>query len=290
MTRTEPSVAVVIPTYNRRELTLRALESVFAQTRPADEVVVVDDGSTDGTAEAVSKQYPDAVVECVTHGGVSRARNRGVLASRSEWLAFLDSDDQWRADKLELQLEAIDGSGYRIGHCDEIWIRNGRRVNPRERHQKRGGFLYQQCLPLCCISPSAVILERALLDEVEGFNEALPACEDYDLWLRICFQYPVQFLNQPLVTKYGGHDDQLSRTIEAMDRYRVLALEQAFRIPAMRRTDRLATLEILVAKLEVLRQGAAKRGLAATEVYRRKRRHYSLMLEIEEQWKHLGSR
>lgn len=289
---TQTTVAVVIPTFNRPQRTARALRSVVAQTRPADEIVVVDDGSTDGTVEALSKEFsqtdfPSLRIEQCPHRGVSAARNRGVSLTSTEWIAFLDSDDEWAPEKLEVQLEAIAGSGYRIGHCDETWVRNGRRVNPRERHKKRGGFIYRHCLPLCCISPSAVILERSLFDEVLGFDESLPACEDYDLWLKICFQYPVQFIDRRLLTKYGGHDDQLSRSVEALDRFRVRALENAYRIPTMGAGDRVATLEALLERLEILIAGADKRDRKRAAEYRRWSDHYRFLLDLERQWRHL---
>ena len=283
----EATVAVIIPSYNRPRRTTNALRSVLAQTRSADEIVVVDDGSDIDLGSELADEFPRVRVERQQHGGVSAARNHGVEVTSSEWLAFLDSDDEWHPDKLEKQLAAVVGTDYRIAHCDEIWIRNGRRVNPRDRHRKRGGFIYQHCLPLCCISPSAVILRRSLFDEVLGFDESYPACEDYDLWLRICFQYPVQYLDEALLTKYGGHPDQLSRSVEALDRYRARALENAWRLP-LRPQDRVPTLETLIDKLEVLIQGAEKRELAVAEDYRRRRSHYRFMLGLEQDWQHLG--
>lgn len=285
---TQTTVAVIIPTFNRPRRTSRAVRSVLDQTRPADEVIVVDDGSGDHTADAVVSEFlprhaSRLRVERQAHAGVSAARNHGAAMSTAEWLAFLDSDDEWQAEKLEKQVAAIAHSGYRIGHCDELWVRDGRRVNPRDRHLKRGGFIYRHCLPLCCISPSAVILERSLFDEVLGFDESLPACEDYDLWLRVCFQYPVQYLDDPLLTKYGGHEDQLSRSVEALDRYRVKALENAYRLP-LRAGDRAPTLETLLDKLEVLIQGAERRGLSTAADYRRRSDHYRFMLDLEKQW------
>lgn len=285
---TETTVAAIIPTFNRPRRTVRAVHSVLQQTRPAEEIVVVDDGSSDGTAEAVAaafpaRDFPRLRIERREREGVSATRNHGVAASTAEWLAFLDSDDEWHPDKLEKQLAALAHSGYRIAHCDEKWVRDGRRVNPRDRHRKRGGFIYRHCLPLCCISPSAVILERSLFDEVLGFDESLPACEDYDLWLKICFQYPVQYLDEALLTKYGGHEDQLSSSVEALDRYRVRALENAYRLP-LRAGDRTPTLETLVGKLEILIQGAEKRDLRVAQDYRRRLEHYRFMLAMEKQW------
>ncbi len=99
----------------------------------------------------------------------------------------------------------------RVCHTDEIWIRNGRRVNARKKHGKKGGWIFQHCLPLCAMSPSSIMIHRDVFTALGGFDERLPACEDYDLWLRITARYPVLFTRQPLIEKYGGHDDQLSR-------------------------------------------------------------------------------
>ncbi len=275
------SVAAVIPTYNRPQHTVRAVASVAMQTRPPDEILIVDDGSTDNTAAAVRCEFPEVEVIESQRQGVSAARNLGVKESSSDWIAFLDSDDEWKPAKLERQLAAVADSKYRIAHCDEEWIRHGRRVNPRRRHRKQGGYIYRHCLPLCCISPSAVIVERSLLEEMGGFDETLPACEDYDLWLRICARFPVCFLDEKLVVKYGGHDDQLSRSVPALDRYRVRALEQAYRVPGISRADRLATLETMVGKLRILLQGAEKRSHSRASSYREKLKHYQFLLDHE---------
>lgn len=254
-------VSVVIPTYNRQEFVLRALESVAAQTRAPAEVIVVDDGSTDGTAEAIAGRFPG--VRCLRqeNRGVSAARNRGVAVARGDWIALLDSDDEWVPHKLERQVEAIEAApGHRLCHSDEIWIRHGRRVNPRRRHAKAGGRIFQRCLPLCVISPSAVLLERALVVELGGFDESLPACEDYDLWLRICAREPVLFVAEPLVIKHGGHDDQLSRTVPALDRFRIQALENLLASVDLGAEDRSAAIDTLRSKLDIFVAGARRRG------------------------------
>jgi len=253
------SVTVVVPTYQRSEFVLRALESVFRQTRLPQEVVMVDDGSTDGSAELVEQRFPQVRVIRQENRGVSAARNAGIRQARGEWIALLDSDDQWAPTKLERQIEALDGGAYRVCHCDEIWIRHGRRVNPRQRHAKPGGWIYRQCLPLCAMSPSAILIHRSVLAEVGLFDETLPVCEDYDLWLRIAARYPVLYVDELLVTKYGGHSDQLSTSLWGMDRFRVQALQKAWRLLALSRHDRVATLEMLVEKLEILLSGACKR-------------------------------
>ena len=196
------SVSVIIPTFNRKSMIDRAVRSVVSQTVSASEIIVVDDGSTDGTAAYLRRNYSDIEVVEQENLGVSAARNRGVRESLGRWLAFLDSDDAWQPRKLERQLAALDQSdGYRICHTDEIWIRNDRRVNPKLKHRKSGGWIFSNCLPLCVISPSSVLLDRSLLDEIGSFDEGLPACEDYDLWLRICSRHPVLFVDEPLVGK-----------------------------------------------------------------------------------------
>lgn len=254
-------VSVIIPTYNRAHTLKRALDSVRQQTLPADEIIVVDDGSTDNTAALLQTEYPNVVYLPQANAGVSRARNTGIAAARNDWLALLDSDDAWQPQKLERQVEAFQAQNeYRLCHTDEIWIRSGKRVNQMNKHAKRGGWIFQHCLPLCAISPSSVLIHRNLLDDVGLFDETLPACEDYDLWLRIAAKHPVLYLNEPLITKYGGHDDQLSRRHWGMDRFRIQALEKIINHGELNADDRRAALAILEQKLNILLTGARKHG------------------------------
>jgi glycosyltransferase involved in cell wall biosynthesis len=258
------SVTVVIPTFNRAGPLRRALASVVAQTRPPDEIIVVDDGSTDDTARLVSEDFEGVRYLVQDRAGVSAARNRGIAEARGRWIAFLDSDDEWQPSKLERQLAAlVIESTYRICHTEEIWIRRGRRVNPKHRHAKAGGFIFRRCLPLCAMSPSSVIMHRSLIEEIGPFDEDLPVCEDYDMWLRVCSRYPVLFVPQPLVIKYGGHDDQLSRRYWGMDRFRIRALEKVIEQPHLSEGDRLAALDTLINKTGIYAQGARKRGREA---------------------------
>lgn len=255
-----PTVAAIIPVFNRVQILGRALKSVYAQTSPADEVCVVDDGSTDGAREFVEKNFPEAIYCYQRNQGVSAARNRGVAITTSSLLAFLDSDDEWLPGKLQAQLDALtEQDEYRLVHCDEIWIRRGVRVNQMNKHQKGGGDLFQRCLPRCVISPSAVLLERSLLSESGGFDESLPACEDYDLWLKICSRYPVLYLEQALLRKYGGHKDQLSNKYWGMDRFRIHALDKLLRSGTLKREQELAARAMLVRKSKIMMNGASKR-------------------------------
>lgn len=225
-------ISVIIPTYNRADVLSRALDSVLAQTyAKALEVIVVDDGSTDGTAELIIGSYPMVRYIEQANLGVSAARNAGLAVASGDWVALLDSDDEWLPEKLERQFAELDATGLKACHTEEIWIRNGVRVNQMNKHRKVGGWIFEHCLPLCAMSPSSIVIHRSILEAVSSngiaiFDEALPACEDYDLWLRLCSRFEVAYLSEPCIRKYGGHSDQLSRQHWGMDRFRVIALEK----------------------------------------------------------------
>ena len=171
----------------------------------------------------------------------------------------LDSDDEWLPTKLEKQTQAVaQAEDAVLVHTDEIWIRNGIRVNAGKKHQKRGGFIYEHCLPLCCISPSAALINKKALLQLGGFDESLPACEDYDLWLRLCARYPVIYIDEPMLNKYGGHDDQLSTKYWGMDRFRLTALEKILASTSLSPVYRELTLATLLQKAEIMLNGAVK--------------------------------
>ncbi|MCP4996514.1 MAG: glycosyltransferase family 2 protein, partial [Gammaproteobacteria bacterium] len=134
-----------------------------------------------------------------------------------------------------------------------------KRVNQMKKHAKSGGHIFQNCLPLWVISPSSAIIHRDLFNEVGTFDEELPACEDYDLWLRICARHPVAFVEQPQIKKYGGHEDQLSHHYWGMDRFRIQALEKIIQSGVLNHADRTLAVQTLTAKAEILAQGASKR-------------------------------
>ena len=258
------SISVVIPTYNRQHTLARAIESVLDQTAAVDEIIVVDDGSTDQTRDFLSEKYPNVDYYYQPNAGVSAARNKGVSVAKSDWIAFLDSDDQWLEKKIGMQRQAWNQSpSHRIVHSDEIWIRNGVRVNKKNKYRKSGGRIFEDCLSLCAISPSSVVLEKKLLIEVGGFDEALPACEDYDLWLKICSTYSVLLVDTQLLQKFGGDKDQLSATHWGLDRFRVTALHRLLSsryVEALSPNERACAETVLAKKCMILAAGADKRG------------------------------
>ena len=274
-------VTAIITTHNRLELLPRALESVLQQTLPPDEIIVVNDGSTDGTQAWLQQQETGVKVINQSQQGISAARNSAIKAANGQWLAFLDDDDSWLPDKLEKQLQAIKANpGYRLCHGEEIWVRNGKRVNAMHKHRKQGGWIFPQCLPLCVISPSATMIHHSVFDDMGLFDENLPACEDYDLWLRFCAIEPVLFIDTPLITKYGGHDDQLSRKYWGMDRFRLQALEKILNKSALREDYRKLTLQMLIEKTSIYLKGVKKRNKTdeAAE-YETRLQKYQVLLE-----------
>ena len=258
-----PRVSVIVPTFDRAGPVAEALDSVIAQQGVGFELIVVDDGSTDATAEVLAGYGDRITVLRLPHRGVSAARNRGVAASRGDLLAFLDSDDLWRPGKLAAQVAYMDAHPeIAICQTEEIWIRNGRRVNPGRRHRKAAGMIFARSLELCLVSPSAVMMRRALFEATGGFDERLPACEDYDLWLRIGCRHPIGLVAAPLVVKRGGHDDQLSRQ-PGLDRYRIRSLVKLLEAGMLDQVQRQDTVRVLATKCGIYAQGCRRRGREA---------------------------
>ncbi len=260
---TKPLVSAIIPTFNRAQPLIRAVASVLAQSWSNLEIIVVDDGSTDNSAELLHKRFGSRIriLQLPRNRGVSYARNRGFELSRGSFIAFLDSDDLWQSLKTERQLAFMQAApDILISQTDEIWIRNGKRVNPCKHHQKPSGSIFAECLPLCVVSPSAVMMRRRFFTQIGYFDETLPACEDYDLWLRTACRYPIPLLAEKLVTKYGGHDDQLSRIIPALDRYRIRSLIKIISSGILTSSQKTSALATLKPKSKIYLKGCRKRG------------------------------
>ena len=256
-------VSIIIPTFNRAHCVSEAIDSVLAQTFTSYELIVVDDGSTDRTAEVLERYTGRLKPLAIRHAGPSAARNAGIGAARGDYLAFLDSDDLWMPAKLEAQMRFFAANpAARICQTEEIWIRNGIRVNPMKKHKKHSGWIFRQCLPLCIVSPSAVILHRDIFERVGLFDESMLACEDYDLWLRIAALYPIYLLDRPLIIKRGGHADQQSRTVPALDRLRIHALSKLLASGGLTAEQRGLALAELEKKCNLYAGGCRKRGKA----------------------------
>ncbi len=255
------AVSVIIPTYNRATVLEEAVESVLNQTFRNFELLIIDDGSTDHTPQIVEKYRDKIKYLFQINKGPAAARNFGIQNSEGNFICFLDSDDRWLKNKLDVQVDLIRSDpDIKICYTDEIWMRHGVRVNQKHVHRKYSGWIYQKCLPLCIISPSSVMIHREVFDRVGFFDESLIVCEDYDLWLRISRVYPITFIPEPLIIKYGGHRDQLSHQFLGMDVFRIRALEKILAENGLETVDRNATVKMLQKKCTILANGCFKHG------------------------------
>jgi glycosyltransferase involved in cell wall biosynthesis len=256
----KPLVSVIIPTYNRGWIVKEAIDSVLDQDFSDYELIVVDDGSDDNTREILGAYGTAITVLQQPNRGVSAARNRGIAAAAGGLIAFLDSDDLWLPGKLKTQVKFFEENADAVvNQTQEIWIRNGIRVNPKKRHHKFSGMIFERSLALCLVSPSAVMIKKSLFEAVGVFDENLPACEDYDLWLRISCRYPVHLNDFPLIIKRGGHDDQLSKAA-GLDKYRIQSLMKIIDSNLLTPQQYKAAVITLKEKSEVYAGGCRKRG------------------------------
>jgi glycosyltransferase involved in cell wall biosynthesis len=256
----KPLVSVIIPTYNRGWIVQEAIDSVLDQDFRDYELIVVDDGSDDNTREMLSAYGKAITILRQPNRGVSAARNRGIAEAAGQLIAFLDSDDLWLPGKLASQVKFFEENADAVvNQTQEIWVRNGVRVNPKKRHHKFSGMIFERSLALCLVSPSAVMIKKGLFDDVGLFDEQLPACEDYDLWLRISCRYPVHLIDHPLIIKRGGHDDQLSKAA-GLDKYRIQSLIKIIDSDLLTAQQYRAAVFSLKEKCDVYAGGCRKRG------------------------------
>jgi glycosyltransferase involved in cell wall biosynthesis len=255
-----PLVSIIIPTFNRAWSIKRAVDSVLAQNYTNIELIVVDDGSSDATPDILSSYGHAIRIISQTNSGVSAARNRGIAEASGNLIAFLDSDDFWLPKKLSAQVDFfLSHTEALICQTEELWIKNGRRMNPKKRHQKPSGMMFSESLHLCLISPSAVMVRKKLIDDVGMFDETLPACEDYDLWLRVTCRYPVYLIDTPLIVKTGGHPDQLSAS-PSLDKYRIAAILKILKSDHLTQYQYKEAVTVLKQKCKIYLNGCKKRG------------------------------
>ncbi len=260
-----PTVSVIIPAYNRAALLPRAIDSVLSQSGVDFELLVVDDGSSDDTA-AVLRTYGRSLSHISqAHQGVSAARNAGIRAARAPLLAFLDSDDWFLKGKLARQSALmLANPGALVSHTGEKWLRCGRHLNQKKRHRKEGGDIFRRCLELCAVGMSTIMARRELFCRFGMFDESLPCCEDYELWLRVSAGEPFLLVNQPLTVKEGGREDQLSALHRlGMDKYRIYALRKLLKSAALTREQDKQARQELARKCRIYGNGCLKHGRVA---------------------------
>jgi glycosyltransferase involved in cell wall biosynthesis len=259
-------ITTIIPTYNRLPLLREAVLSVLNQRCPPLELVVVDDGSDDGTeayCAAQLQEYPDRFRYLrLPHCGMpGRVRNAGARLASGEYLAFLDSDDLWEAEKLSRQVGFFEEHPeIRICHTREIWRRGERVVSQAGQKHRRSGYLFSDALEKCIIGPSTVMMRRELFEQFGGFREDLEIAEDYELWLRITARYQVGYIDEPLVIKRGGHEDQLSEKYGQIEIFRIRALQLNLEGETFRGEQRELAARELLRKCRIYARGCEKRG------------------------------
>lgn len=281
-------VSVIIPVYNRYRMLRQAVASVLCQTYRDFELIVVDDGSTDGarnigmeglepdmsavplvtdggvrpTPEVEEHAPPSFTYHRVTHTGMpGLVRNHGVKVARGKYIAFLDSDDLWMPHKLELQTALMrEPAAPRISHSRELWLRGGKVVSQASQRHKRDGMLFDDALQKCIIGPSTVVMERSLFVESGGFREDLEIAEDYELWLRITPDERVGYIDTPLIVKRGGHEDQLSSKYGQIEIFRIHALLELVESGYFSGGNQARATGELSRKCAIYANGARKRG------------------------------
>jgi glycosyltransferase involved in cell wall biosynthesis len=226
--KTSPRVSVVIPAFNRAYCVADAVESVLAQTFKDFEIIAVDDGSSDGTAEVLEKFGGQVRVIRQENRGVSAARNTGIRAARGSWVAFLDSDDRWHADKLERQLSALDKYSAKIcfTRCINTQKETLQDIEFIPFTSREPEVLYVQN-PADSICPSprhpliqTMVAEKTILEQAGGFDESYHAAEDAELIFRLSFLSGFIYINRPLATIFENSVNSLtySETLGPMAR------------------------------------------------------------------------
>lgn len=258
----EKFVSIIIPTYNRAHCLQKAIDSVLSQTHPYFELIVVDDGSEDNTANLVENYNSDIVFIRQANKGPAAARNRGVQAARYGLLAFLDSDDWFAENKLEVQIRAMqEKPAYLISHTQEIWYRKGRIMNQKKRHRKNSGDIFNQSLELCAVGMSTVLMHRKIFERFGLFDEEFPCCEDYEFWLRVSAEQEFLLVDQPLTLKDGGRDDQLSSLYrQGMDKFRIQAIMKMLAAGSLNEVQKEAAISELQRKCMIYGTGCIKHG------------------------------
>jgi len=259
-------VSVVIPTYNRAPFLQRAIHSVRKQVLRCQEIIVVNDGSTDNSLDLLEQIQQDSITPLVIintkNRGVAAARNTGIQSASYDFIAFLDSDDHWNKRKLEHQYKELVKNGhYYVSHTKEKWLRRGQHLNQKKKHIPRHGDIFDHCLQLCAVGMSTVMVRKDLFQKVGYFDEKLRCCEDYDLWLRVSSRYPFLLVDKPLTIKEGGRDDQLSYIHRlGMDEKRIYSIKKILDLTDLSSKKRGLALAEFERKITIFADGCIKHG------------------------------
>lgn len=256
-------VSVIIPTFNRVTYLERALLSVQKQSASCSEIIIVDDGSTDSTKNYVLKKTArDSRIKYFfqENKGPAAARNLGILKSKYNYIAFLDSDDHWHKKKLDIQYNNLfQNKEYLISHTFEKWFRRGKHLNQKKIHIPRNGNVFDHCLQLCAVGVSTVMAKKELFDSIGYFDETMRCCEDYDFWLRVSCKEPFLLISERLTIKEGGRDDQVSYQYRVgMDRLRIEALLKLIHSDDLSSLQKRLVTEELVKKAQIYGNGCVK--------------------------------
>ena len=230
--KNKPLVSVIIPTYNRANLLLRAIKSVLSQTYKNLELIIVDDCSTDNTGEVVRKlQRKDKRIKYIKHRenrGGSAARNTGIKVAKGEYVAFQDSDDKWIQDKLEKQLAVLKKfpdektiiytAFIKIMNKDAFYL-------PGKKVKKKNGMIFNELIKNNFIGLPTVLINKSCLDEVGSFDERFPRSQDWELFLRLAKKFPFEFIDEPLLLVFY-QEKSISADFKSFIKSRKMILER----------------------------------------------------------------
>ena len=210
-------VSTIIPTFNRKNDVVVAVGSAVTQTHSAHEIIVVDDGSRDGTAQRLRDVFGEALTILRTERlGVSGARNHGIAAARGEYIALLDSDDEWRSDKLEKQVAFLESRpDFGMVLTDVVQMGRDRRaydVLRRRRFIPEDGTVLRHVLRQPSLAPSSALIRRSVIEHVGGFDASLPTAEDIEFHLRVALRFPIGVIEEPLTRCMRGHEGLSAQT------------------------------------------------------------------------------
>lgn len=260
-------VSVIISVWNRPVLLWRAVKSVLQQTYPLHELIIVDDGSTDNTPLEIQKILELDNLFAINafilpHSGMPGVpRNYGIENATGDWIAFLDSDDEWSPTKIAEQIKQIEHHEVQWCHARERWIRNGKIISQKNHIHRREGIIFEDALKKCIIGPSSVLINRDLFKIYGRFREDLEIAEDYELFLRICGKEPIGYIDTPLLTKYAGHGNQLSEKYGFIEKFHIVALQGLIENQVFDYNTMVLAKKELEKKQAIWEQGARKRYL-----------------------------